>query len=77
MKTSIPTKSKKSTEHVICRDLIELLWQENWFNGERNLSEVDEELSRRGYHYDKCIFAAPYEYKEDASLYLGTDLCDE
>ena len=53
LKTTTSSKPKKSTEHVICRDLIELLWQENWFNGERNLSEVDEELSRRGYHYDK------------------------
>ncbi|MBH59544.1 MAG: hypothetical protein CMO19_03890 [Thaumarchaeota archaeon] len=53
LKTTTSSKPKKSTEHVICRDLIELLWQENWFNGEKNLSEVDEELSRRGYHYDK------------------------
>ena len=53
LKTPISIKSNKSTEHVICRDLIELLWLVNWFNGERNLSEVDEELSRRGYHYDK------------------------
>ena len=40
-------------EHVICRDLIEDLWQERWFNEERNLSEVFDELSRRGYHYNK------------------------
>jgi|TARA_B100001750_G_scaffold162871_1_gene131627 hypothetical protein len=53
IKPTTPIKSNKSTEHVICRDLIELLWQENWFTTERNLSEVDEELSRRGYHYDK------------------------
>ena len=50
MKADVVTKSK---DHVICRDLIQLLWQENWFTKERNLSEVDEELSRRGYHYDK------------------------
>ena len=52
-KPTISSRITKSTEHVICRDLIETLWQENWFTKERNLSEVDEELSRRGYHYDK------------------------
>ncbi len=40
-------------EHVICRDLIEDLWREEWFSEERNLSEVHVELSRRGYHYNK------------------------
>lgn len=44
---------KKSKDHVICRDLIQLLWQENWFKTEKNLSNVYEELARRGYHYDK------------------------
>ena len=52
-KPTISSRITKSTEHVICRDLIETLWQENWFTKERNLYEVDEELSRRGYHYDK------------------------
>ena len=31
----------------------------------------------RGYSYDKCIFAAPFELRELPSLYLGMDLCDE
>ena len=43
----------KSNEHVICRDLIQTLWKENWFSKEKNLSDVYEELARRGYHYDK------------------------
>ena len=50
MKADVVTKSK---DHVICRDLIQLLWQENWFQTEKNLSNVYEELARRGYHYDK------------------------
>jgi predicted transcriptional regulator len=28
-------------------------WKEGWFTGERNLSDVHEELARRGYHYDR------------------------
>lgn len=36
-----------------CKGLIEDLWTEGWFGAERNLSEVHEELSRRGYNYDK------------------------
>ena len=50
MKADAVTKSK---DHVICRDLIQLLWQENWVQTEKNLSNVYEELARRGYHYDK------------------------
>ena len=48
-----PNVIKQSKDHVICRDLIQLLWQENWFKTEKNLSNVYEELARRGYHYDK------------------------
>ena len=40
-------------ENVICRDLIQELWFDSWFESERNLSDVDEELARRGYHYHK------------------------
>ena len=49
------SQSKKlgRDEHVICRDLIEHLWQDEWFSKERNLSEVHIELSRQGYHYNK------------------------
>ncbi|MEM1524677.1 MAG: hypothetical protein QW372_01520 [Nitrososphaerales archaeon] len=38
---------------LTCRGLIESLWSEGWFSVERSLSEVHEELARRGYHYDK------------------------
>ncbi|MCS7116063.1 MAG: hypothetical protein RMJ31_00285 [Nitrososphaerota archaeon] len=38
---------------LTCRGLIESLWSEGWFSVERSLSEVYEELARRGYHYDK------------------------
>ena len=44
---------KRKDQHVICRDLLQVLWQEGWFTAERNLAEVYEELARKGYHYDK------------------------
>lgn len=36
-----------------CRGLILELWEESWFEQARLLSEVHEEIARRGYHYDK------------------------
>lgn len=36
-----------------CKGLIEMLWSERWFESEKNLAEVHEELSRRGYNYDR------------------------
>ncbi len=36
-----------------CRGLLERMWREGWFAAERTLGEVHEELSRRGYHYDR------------------------
>ncbi len=36
-----------------CRGLLEKMWKEGWFGSERDLGEVHEELSRRGYHYDR------------------------
>lgn len=35
------------------RGVILELWKEGWFNTSRALSEVHEEMSRRGYHYDR------------------------
>jgi hypothetical protein len=36
-----------------CRGLLTTLWQEGWFAAPRSLSEAHEEMSRRGYHYDR------------------------
>ncbi|MDQ3873080.1 MAG: hypothetical protein M3258_05660 [Thermoproteota archaeon] len=36
-----------------CRGLLETLWFEGHFISERTLGEVHEELSRRGYNYDR------------------------
>jgi len=36
-----------------CRGVLLKMWKEEWFASERTLSEVDEEMARRGYHYDR------------------------
>ncbi len=38
---------------ITCRGLLESLWFEGYFVSERSLGEVHEELSRRGYNYDR------------------------
>ena len=35
------------------RSVITAMWKEGWFATSRSLSEVHEEMSRRGYHYDR------------------------
>ena len=42
------TGSKKTV-----RGLLLELWEESWFSEARALSEVHEEIARRGYHYDR------------------------
>ena len=36
-----------------CRGVILTMWKEGWFSNPKALSEVHEEMSRRGYHYDR------------------------
>jgi len=36
-----------------CRGVMLTMWKEGWFANPRALSEVHEEMSRRGYHYDR------------------------
>lgn len=40
-----------------CRGLLTTMWKEGWFSSPRMLSEVHEEMSRRGYHYDRTAVA--------------------
>jgi hypothetical protein len=51
MQEEIPRRERSGA--VTCKSLIEDLWREGYFLQERTLSDVDAELSRRGYHYDK------------------------
>ena len=47
-------KQKVATKSgMTCRGLLENLWFEGHFVSERSLGEVHEELSRRGYNYDR------------------------
>ena len=36
-----------------CRGVILTMWKGGWFSTPKALSEVHEEMSRRGYHYDR------------------------
>jgi hypothetical protein len=38
---------------MTCRGLLETLWVEGYFASEKSLGDVHEELSRRGYNYDR------------------------
>jgi hypothetical protein len=40
-----------------CRGLLNIMWREGWFSSSKSLSEVHEEMSRRGYHYDRTAVA--------------------
>jgi hypothetical protein len=49
-----PQQQKVATKSgMTCRGLLENLWFEGHFISERSLGEVHEELSRRGYNYDR------------------------
>lgn len=48
---------EKPDRGVTCKTLLEKLWGESWFATMRSLSEVDEELARMGYHYDKTAIS--------------------
>lgn len=40
-----------------CKSIIRGLWKEGWFSVQRNLGEVSEEMSRRGYNFDRTAVA--------------------
>jgi hypothetical protein len=40
-----------------CRGLLVTMWREGWFAAPKALSEVHDEMSRRGYHYDRTAVA--------------------
>ena len=47
----------KPERGVTCKTLLEKLWNDSWFSSLRGLSDVDEELARMGYHYDKTAIS--------------------
>jgi len=40
-----------------CKVIIQRLWEEGWFSSGRGLSEVHNEMARRGFHYDRTAVA--------------------
>jgi len=46
-------KQESEQRGTTCKTLLEQMWKEGWFAMPRSLSGVDEELARRGYHYDR------------------------
>src|SRR5579872_2304948 len=52
---SVPFLEGRSPEGAkkTVRGLISELWEDSWFSDARSLSEVHEEIARRGYHYDR------------------------
>ncbi|MBS7611520.1 hypothetical protein KEJ27_04855 [Candidatus Bathyarchaeota archaeon] len=40
-----------------CRGVLLNLWKAGWFNTGRTLGDVHEELSKRGFHYDRTAVA--------------------
>ena len=45
------------TRSETCKGLIQKLWTEGWFASPRGLSEVHNEMARRGFHYDRTAVA--------------------
>ena len=46
-------RTEEGTNNKTCRGLISDLWADGWFSENRSLSDVHEEIARRGYHYDR------------------------
>jgi len=40
-----------------CKAIIQKLWEERWFAAPRGLSDVHNEMARKGYHYDRTAVA--------------------
>jgi|Deesub1362A_J573_1020465.scaffolds.fasta_scaffold00001_486 hypothetical protein len=42
---------------LTCKEAVEKLWREGWFEKPRKLGEIWDELSRRGYNYDRSAIS--------------------
>ena len=45
------------TRAETCKGITERLWRESWFAEPRSLSDVHQEMTRNGYHYDRTAVA--------------------
>lgn len=50
---TVAAEHKPAKGGKTCRGLLENLWTEGYFATDRSLADVHEELSRRGYNYDR------------------------
>jgi len=53
LETARESREIKPKPSLTCRNLLERLWNDEWFVEEKTLAEVHEELARIGYHYDR------------------------
>lgn len=53
----LPQAEESERRFETCRGLLLTMWREGWFATPRALSEVHDEMSRRGYHYDRTAVA--------------------
>jgi predicted transcriptional regulator len=53
----ISERETAATRAETCKTVIQKLWKEGWFTELRALSDVHDEMARRGYHYDKTAVA--------------------
>ncbi|MBI3858817.1 MAG: hypothetical protein HY296_01040 [Thaumarchaeota archaeon] len=52
-----PLSEEDPRRFETCRGLLQTMWREGWFGTPRALSEVHDEMSRRGFHYDRTAVA--------------------
>ncbi len=52
---TMPSPSVSSPK--TCKGVIKKIWSEGWFNQPRTLKDVDEEMRRRGFHYNRTATA--------------------
>ena len=50
-------EKEKKVKPLTCKGIIEEIWKEGWFSEPKTLSEVWEEMARRGYNYDRSAVA--------------------
>ncbi len=57
IKSGATPKEQRKPIGRSCKDVIYELWREGWFKEERRLGDVYEELTKRGYYFDKSAIS--------------------
>ena len=52
-----PVSKEEEFYASTCKEAVEKLWREDWFSKPRKLGEIWDELSRRGYNYDRSAIS--------------------